>query len=183
MLRSMPWGLKRFQNTGDLHFVTFSCHDRPPLLGTPAACHTFEVFLERTRCWYGFYVTGYVLMPEHVHLLVSEPERRTLPLRSRCSSRMSPASCGIWLMAALSGRSDTTTSMSTANANGSEKLRYIHGNPVTRGLVMNPEDWEWSSYRYYVLGVEGAVEIESQWTARKRERMGVFPQVRIRPAS
>jgi hypothetical protein len=37
-----------------------------------------------------------------------------------------------------------------------EKLRYIRGNPVTRGLVMNPEDWEWSSYRHYVLGVGGS---------------------------
>ena len=54
-----------------------------------------------------------------------------------------------------------------------EKLRYIHRNPVKRGLVQDPEDWPWSSFRHYVSGVEGVVEIESQWTARKRERMGV----------
>ena len=54
-----------------------------------------------------------------------------------------------------------------------EKLRYIHRNPVKRGLVQNPDDWEWSSFRYYVSGFEGVIEIESQWTARKRERMGV----------
>ena len=52
-----------------------------------------------------------------------------------------------------------------------EKLRYIHRNPV-RGLVNHPEDWEWSSFRHYLSGVEGVVEMESQWTARKRERMG-----------
>ena len=54
-----------------------------------------------------------------------------------------------------------------------EKLRYIHRNPVKRGLVQDPEDWPWSSFRHYDSGVEGVVEIESQWTARKRERMGV----------
>jgi putative transposase len=45
-----------------------------------------------------------------------------------------------------------------------EKLRYMH---------RNPEDWPWSSFRHYLSGIEGVVEIESQWTARKREQMGV----------
>ena len=49
-----------------------------------------------------------------------------------------------------------------------EKLRYIHRNPVVRGLVARPEDWKWSSYRHYRTGMRGAVEIESEWTARRR---------------
>ena len=56
-----------------------------------------------------------------------------------------------------------------------EKLRYIHRNPVRRGLVGNPEDWEWSSYRHYLTGKAGVVEIESHWTARARERLGRRP--------
>jgi hypothetical protein len=51
-----------------------------------------------------------------------------------------------------------------------EKLRYIHRNPVKAGLCERPEDWEWSSFRHYATGGEGRVEIESEWTARKRER-------------
>jgi putative transposase len=51
-----------------------------------------------------------------------------------------------------------------------EKLRYIHRNPVKRGLCEFPDDWEWSSFRDYAMGMEGRVEIESDWTARKRER-------------
>jgi len=43
--------------------------------------------------------------------------------------------------------------------------------------VEEPQDWPWSSFRHYLSGAEGVVEIESQWTARKRERMGVMPQV------
>ncbi len=54
-----------------------------------------------------------------------------------------------------------------------EKLRYVHQNPVKRGLVSSPEDWPWSSFRHSVSGAEGVVEIESQWTARKRERLRV----------
>ena len=61
-----------------------------------------------------------------------------------------------------------------------EKLRDIHRNPVARGLVKKPEDWPWSSFRHYLTGVEGTVEIESQWTARRREKMGIFPKVRVR---
>ena len=51
-----------------------------------------------------------------------------------------------------------------------EKLRYIHRNPVKAGLCERPEDWEWGSFRHYATGCEGRVEIESEWTARKRER-------------
>ena len=50
-------------------------------------------------------------------------------------------------------------------------------NPVKRGLVTRPEQWPWSSFRHYASGVEGIVEIESQWTARKRERLGLTPHI------
>jgi hypothetical protein len=62
-----------------------------------------------------------------------------------------------------------------SNDKFTEKLRYMHRNPVKRGLVEKPEDWQWSSFRHYVTGVEGVVEIESEWTWRKRERMGIVP--------
>jgi putative transposase len=51
-----------------------------------------------------------------------------------------------------------------------EKLRYMHRNPVKRGLVAKPEDWAWSSFRHYATGEIGVVEIESEWTARRREQ-------------
>ncbi len=52
-----------------------------------------------------------------------------------------------------------------------EKLRYMHRNPVKRGLVAKPEDWPWSSFRHYATGEIGMVEIESQWTATRREKV------------
>lgn len=52
-----------------------------------------------------------------------------------------------------------------------EKLRYIHRNPVRRGLVLRPEEWKWSSFTHHATGVEGRVEIESRWTAKRREKI------------
>lgn len=69
---------KRYQQQGCLHFITFSCYRRRPYLESGAGRETFERELERVRCWYGCYITGYVVMPEHVHLLISEPARKTL---------------------------------------------------------------------------------------------------------
>jgi putative transposase len=63
-----------------------------------------------------------------------------------------------------------------------EKLRYIHRNPVHRKLVARPEDWMWSSFRHYATGEASAVQIESQWTARARERAGIFLMLKILPA-
>jgi len=51
-----------------------------------------------------------------------------------------------------------------------EKLRYIHRNPVERGLVEKPEDWPWSSFRHWSTGEPALVEIESHWTWTRRGR-------------
>ena len=73
----MPSHPERFRGAGDLHFLTFSCHQRQPLL-TPARRDLFLESLERVRRRYRFVVLGYVVMPERVHLLVSEPQRDAL---------------------------------------------------------------------------------------------------------
>ena len=74
----MPWGLTRFHQSGQSHFVTFCCYHRRHLLTTDESRRIFESALERVRRSYRLYVYGYVVMPEHVHLLLSEPiVRRT----------------------------------------------------------------------------------------------------------
>ncbi|MFZ3264013.1 MAG: transposase [Terriglobales bacterium] len=74
----MPWGLKRFQQTRQIHFLTFSCYHRQQKLTDASACGTFVSALERVREDYSLCVYGYVVMLEHVHLLVSEPGLGTL---------------------------------------------------------------------------------------------------------
>ena len=69
----MPYGLKRFQKAEALHFITFSCFHRLPFLEAPATKETFEFVLEQARTRHGVRVYAYVLMPEHIHLLINEP--------------------------------------------------------------------------------------------------------------
>jgi putative transposase len=129
----MPWGLKRFQEAQCLHFVTFSCHHREPLLGKPQARDVFEAGLERVRQWYGFYVRGYVVMPEHVHLLISEPEHAKLStalqmLKQNVARELRlPEGSPFW-----EPRYYDFNVWSEAKR--VEKLRYIHRNPVKLSL-------------------------------------------------
>ena len=74
----MPWSLERFQQSRQLHYVTFSCYRRRARLNTPKACRLFLRQLEIARQRFGMCVYGYVVMPEHVHLLVNEPENGQL---------------------------------------------------------------------------------------------------------
>lgn len=53
-------------------------------------------------------------------------------------------------------------------AERSRVIRYIHRNPVRRGLVDKPGQWPWSSYRHYQTGERGTIEIESDWVSFQR---------------
>ena len=118
-------------------------------------------------------------MPEHVLLLVTEPEPAKLSLALQMLKQnvarqlREPEGGSFWQPRYY----DFNV---WSEAKRIEKLRYIHRNPVRRGLVTRPEDWRWSSFRHYVSGDVGVVEIESQWTARKRDLLGVTPGLKIR---
>ncbi|HTV15644.1 MAG TPA: hypothetical protein VME68_13070 [Acidobacteriaceae bacterium] len=70
----MPKGLVGYQQTGNQHFVTFSCDQRRPLLEEAAARALLEQSLETMRQQYDFLVIGSVVMPEPVHLLIRESQ-------------------------------------------------------------------------------------------------------------
>ena len=176
----MPSRLKRYQHAGQLHYITFTCYHREKHLGSAAARDVFEQVLERVRSWYGFDILGYVVMPEHVHLLVSEPEQTTLAMALKMLKqttsrklRYRVADRAFWQ------KRYYDFNVFSGHKRG-EKLRYMHRNPVKRGLVDKPEDWKWSSYRHYLTGAEGVVQIESHWTAEKRERLGILPSLKRR---
>src|SRR5436853_982293 len=139
----------------------------------------FELGLERVGCGFGLCVYGYVVMPEHVHLLLSEPQHGTLAdalksLKQGVSRRLIGEAEHFWQKRYYDFNIRNYPQFV-------EKLRYIHRNPVKRGLCELPEDWEWSSFQHYSSGCEGRVEIESEWTARKRERAagGLCPAVEL----
>jgi hypothetical protein len=64
-----------YYGAGYLHFITTSCYQQRPLLGSRQNRDLFLEVLEQVRRRYHFLVVGYVVMPEHVHLLLGEPER------------------------------------------------------------------------------------------------------------
>jgi putative transposase len=166
----MPSRLERFQQSGELHFITFSCYGRRPYLADAAARDQFLRALEQMRRRYVFHVFGYVVMPEHVHLLVSEPGRTALDhaiqaLKTSVSKQS--VQRPFWL-----ARYYDFNVFSDDKRVG--KLRYMHRNPVARGLVRCPNEWIWSSFRHYLMGEEGIVEIESEWTAGKRAGLKVL---------
>ena len=163
----MPDGLVRYQGGGGFHFVTFSCYQRRPLLAERDGYSVFEEELEWVRRRHGFVVAGYVVMPEHVHLLVSEPREGSVAtalqvLKQRVSRRLKrKEDIRFWL--ARYYDFNVWSHEKTV-----EKLKYMHRNPVMRGLVEKPEDWEWSSFRHYLHGVVGTVDIESEWAHWRR---------------
>ncbi|MGA7091949.1 MAG: hypothetical protein WBF14_03740 [Candidatus Acidiferrales bacterium] len=59
----MPQTLQRIYGFGHLHFITFSCRDRLPLLGSALARNIFAEALDGIRDRYGFKLVGYVVMP------------------------------------------------------------------------------------------------------------------------
>jgi putative transposase len=157
-------GLKRYYGAGSLHFITWSCYRRKPLLGDPAHRDLVLTVLELMRVRYRFAVIGYVVMPEHVHLLTSEPmigdpSKITQAVKLSVSWRLA-------IGGEFSGRF-WQSRFYDFNLGGQqivvEKLKYMHRNPVARGLVASPEDWRWSSYRSHAYGEAGLVRI-NDWT-------------------
>ena len=180
----MPWGLRRYFGAGHLHFITSSCYHRYPWLGSPDRRDLLLDVLERMRQRYSFVVVGYVVMPEHFHLLISEPQDVTpsvvvqaikLSFVQRLSSdaEKSPTSRKKrekWGTPADIPRHSWQRRFYDFNVwtdhKRIEKLRYIHRNPVKRGLVAAPEDWAWSSFRTYAFGEVGRVRV-NDWDVLK----------------
>jgi putative transposase len=162
----MPSRLKRYHTFGHDHFVTFSCYQRLPYLNNDHARIVFLEHLERCRERHRFHIYGYVVMPEHVHLLLSEPPEMKFSgifraLKTETSKQLKDPRPHFWLPNYYDFNVFTRPKFI-------EKLRYIHRNPVKRGLVEKPEDWPWSSYRHWLTGELGPVQIESDWTWNAR---------------
>ena len=162
----MLHGLKRFQRAEDLHFITFSCFHRLPFLDAPEPKETVEIILEQTRARHQARIYAYVLMPEHIHLLINEPPSILVAqflkaLKQITSRKLKGDRQQFWQPRYF----DANIRGETAR---SEVIRYIHRNPVKRGLVASPGEYRWSSFNHYATGIRGAVEIELEWTARLR---------------
>lgn len=190
-LRCNP--LRRYYGQGDLHFITTSCFRRKPLLGTARARDVFLRALEQVRRRYSFDVIGFVVMAEHVHLLLGEPEKMNpsvvmQALKQAVAQRLmrrpkkeNPAQSEFWREPIQFNRFWQRPFYDFnvfTEAKRVEKLKYMHQNPVKRGLVSAPEHWRWSSYRVYAFEECGRVNMDWMFPpyAMKKTRVRRFGQ-------
>ena len=162
--------LHRADVPGDARFLTFSCFHQQPFLSRSRSCQWVLEAINRSRASHGFDLWAYVLMPEHVHLLICpghEPHRVADMLYTLKKSVTNRA-----LSYVKRNAPEFLTSMEDRRPNGRishrfwqrgggydenlfspdkiwDKIDYIHANPVRRGLCEHPIDWKWSSARAY----------------------------------
>jgi putative transposase len=161
---------RRYDDPGHAHSLTFSCYRRLSLLSK-----------DRTRIWLidainearkvtGFDLWAYVIMPEHVHLLLAprSPEVRISQILWRIKRPVGRKAIAYlestspdWLARLTVTHPDGTQERRFWQVGGGydrnitepetawKTIEYLHLNPVRRGLVDQAEDWEWSSARWY----------------------------------
>ncbi len=147
--------LRHYDNLGTARFVTFSCYRRMPALNDDLAKNILIMTLDEVRKKHSLRLLGYVIMPEHVHLVLHPPdgtklglvvrEIKSLTARKYFAKRPvgpSTARRVFWQLRCYDHNCHTPTTTL-------EKIAYCHNNPVKRDLVTSPDDWYWSSYNWY----------------------------------
>ena len=172
----MTGGLKRFHESRQSHYLTLSCQSRKPNFSAPRIYDLFLNRLEETRLRFDMRIYAYVVMPEHVHLLLSEPDKETLAHAMHFLKLSFTKTLGY--KGSFWEKRYYDRNIRDADE-FDEKLGYIHRNPVKRGLVKELAEWKWSSFRHYAFREMGVVEIESEWTERDRELKVIGGQPRV----
>jgi len=172
---SMPF-YKRTYSPGQLQFITTSTYRRAPLFLSERFCRCFVQRIEEVRQELKFLLLGWVLMPDHFHLLLKPEPAETTPLilkelkeetAERIIKMLRENPQHPWCRKMLTRLRLPPTVHDESHyrlwqrrfypfnvfseKKRQEKLNYMHNNPVKRGLVSAPGDWPWSSWRFYFL--------------------------------
>jgi putative transposase len=169
--------VKRYDIGTQARFLTFSCFRRLPLLGDCASRDAYVRELEYQRGRLGFDVLAYVVMPEHVHLLVAPVDGKVGPVLRAVKQGFARSMLdrmrdeGHPVLSELVGPHGKLLFWQRGGGHDRNvrdldeiraKVRYCHFNPVKRGLVKREEDWMWSSVRDYG-GERGVVDVRRSW--------------------
>lgn len=160
---------KRYETPCDVRFLTFSCNRRLPLFESTWAKDIFVSHLAHVRSRLGFQLFAYVVMPDHVHMLI-HPEVEIATVRRILSALKTRTSRVI--LERL--RMESSRLITLATSGGGEvrlwqpgggydrnihsrkefleKAVYIENNPVRKGLVERAEDYQWSSAGSALVG-------------------------------
>ncbi|MEK6799005.1 MAG: hypothetical protein AABZ12_08585 [Planctomycetota bacterium] len=183
----MPSRLRRHDEAGHIHFLTMSTFRRLQFFRHPGVCSGMMLGMNAVRERQAIRWLAYVIMPEHVHLVLLPQRTRDqppVPISTLLQEFKSIA--GRLCKAALREVWRQHRSLGTAPSNGwarspgekafwkprgydfnvlaedklLEKINYLHANPIRRGLVDRAEDWAWSSYRFYEFGERSPIAMD-----------------------
>ncbi len=161
---------RTFNKPGHAHFLTCSCHGRLPLLAKDRTRQFLVEALNEVRQKFDVAIFAYVIMPEHMHCLLRPRQREydmapivaaiKTPVSSRAKAHLIETGQTRWLERLTVTQGQRTVFRFWLAGGGHDRnlwndkpihktVEYIHMNPVRRGLVTRPEDWEWSSARFW----------------------------------
>lgn len=172
---------KRYNTPGDAHVFTFSCFGRKPFLSKARSCKWFCEAVESSREKYEFYVWAYVVMPEHVHLLICPKNREYSVSDILKAIKQSVSKKAVRFV--RKHAPEFLPQIEDRQPNGkvyyrfwqrgggydrnldnsrtvTKEIDYIHWNPVRRGLCENPEDWYYSSAADFAMLRTGPIRID-----------------------
>ena len=178
--------LRHYDHLNTARFITFCCYHRHKLLIEIKPINIFLNVLCEARRKYRFKLLGYVIMPEHVHLVL-HPRRDTklgaliAEIKSKSASRIIyeqavdlPEDCRI-TRAGKDRRVYWQARCYDHNCRSKEtvieKINYCHNNPVKRGLVEESKKWRWSSYDWYLGRRDVPIEIDDFEGMQTKERL------------
>ena len=171
---------KRYNTPWQAHYLTFSCLRRQPFFRGRRTPVWFLESLDTARRKEAFDLWAFVIMPEHVHLLIAPGGDYDI---GRILSRIKGPMSHRALSFIRANHPDFLPKMTQTRPSGKtaqrfwqpgggydrnlwtgreihEKIHYIHANPVRRGLVERAEDWHWSSGRAWAEGVDEPLRID-----------------------
>ncbi len=167
---------------GHAHFLTFSCVGRLPLLSRNRTRQWFIDAIESARVKCNFRLWAYVIMPEHVHLLIRPRESDysmgrieaaiKRPVSAKAKSWLIEENRLDWIERLTVKRGDASVFRFWLPGGGydqnlwnerpiEEVIDYIHANPVRRGLVQRAVEWPWSSAAYWAGVRPVAIEMDA----------------------
>jgi putative transposase len=148
--------LRHYDDPQSVRFITFGTYRGERSLNNPETVQLLLSELLAARNKYGLKLLGYVVMPEHVHLVIFPPPGTTMGLVVReIKSKMARA---YFRQRGMTGCEQTNVFWQKRcydrNCRTPEEVRekvvYCHKNPVKRGLVREMSAWRWSSYNWYM---------------------------------
>jgi putative transposase len=157
--------LKHYDNLGTARFVTFVCYRSGKYLNNNIARELLIDHIKSARIKHDFKLLGYVIMPEHVHLVMFPPDGMRMGYVIReIKSKMAREYFALTMSEVRGTRVFWQKRCYDHNCRSvnavREKIVYCHKNPVTRGLVETMDEWKWSSYNWYMGERDVPIEMD-----------------------